>query len=97
MDLSNAIDLLHEAVEGRYDLTGNDLQEIHDLLCTFQEKEEIQRPNWLTSDICRVVKLVYSRHKDLDDACRLLQSFAMVKTNDILSAEKAKELFKKFC
>lgn len=38
-ELSDLIQKVHESIEGRYDLTGNDLTEIHSLLCDLQKQE----------------------------------------------------------
>jgi hypothetical protein len=41
MDISEAINKVHESIEGRYNLSGQDLTEIESFLCELQpEKEE---------------------------------------------------------
>lgn len=58
MELHEAIAAVHEAMEGRYNLTGQDLYNIHHFLCEHQQFEKHARPGWLTDKVCTEAKII---------------------------------------
>jgi hypothetical protein len=101
MELHEAIAAVHEAIEGRYDLTGQDLSEIEHFLCQLQKPEEEKHcPIWLTEDVRKEAKRIWDSHRFVGDRLRVkaikyLQE-AAIKAHHPADLKLTMELFQKY-
>ena len=72
MELHEAIAKVHEAMEGRYDLDGGDLYDIHGILCEMQDIQKLfanTRDDVVVYDL-RFCDRCYQMTNHLDGVCQ---------------------------
>jgi len=103
MKLHEAIAAVHEAMEGRYNLTGQDLSYIHDFLCELQPNENNLPgcPYWLTAEARADIRDLWDSHKTINDHLRVraIKHLQKVANNAgyHVDLKKAMELFREYC
>jgi hypothetical protein len=104
MKLYEAITAVHEAMEGRYNLTGQDLYYIHGFLCELQpeENKKTDCPAWLTAEAITDIRNLWDSHISGGEdhlrirAIKYLQEVAQ-KAGYQVDLKKAMELFREYC